>query len=102
MIHGRQGAANLKDVLKNIPGILCRRRRRTQWQDQVILRGFAAFNDLYRDGQRDVAQYKLRPVQRRKIEVLRAPARMFGRARLAGVINQVSKAPLPANCWAPT
>lgn len=37
----------------------------------MILRGFAAFNDMYRDGQRDVAQYNRDPFNDEKIEVLK-------------------------------
>ena len=50
---------------------------------------------MYRDGQRDVAQYKPRPVQRRKNQKCSkgASSMLFGRGSTGGVINQVSKAP---------
>ncbi|WP_333700674.1 TonB-dependent receptor, partial [Rivihabitans pingtungensis] len=93
-LMAEQGAANLKDVLKNVSGITFAAGEGGRSGDQVILRGFAAFNDMYRDGQRDVAQYNRDPFNDEKIEVLKgASSMLFGRGSTGGVINQVSKAP---------
>ena len=89
-----QGAANLKDVLKNVSGITFAAGEGGRSGDQVILRGFAAFNDMYRDGQRDVAQYNRDPFNDERVEVLKgASSMLFGRGSTGGVINQVSKTP---------
>lgn len=89
-----QGDINMKDVLKNVSGISFAAGEGGRSGDQIYLRGFAAFADTYRDGQRDVAQYNRDPFNDEKIEVLKgASSMLFGRGSTGGVINQVSKTP---------
>lgn len=89
-----QLASNLKDALKNVSGITFAAGEGGRSGDQVYLRGFAAFQDTYRDGQRDVAQYNRDPFNDEKIEVLKgASSMLFGRGSTGGVVNQVSKTP---------
>ncbi|MDC7712501.1 TonB-dependent receptor [Vogesella indigofera] len=89
-----QGDINMKDVLKNVSGITFVAGEGGRSGDSIILRGFSAFGDTYRDGQRDVAQYNRDPFNDERIEVLKgASSMLFGRGSTGGVINQVSKTP---------
>lgn len=89
-----QGDINMKDVLKNVSGITFVAGEGGRAGDSIILRGFSAFGDTYRDGQRDVAQYNRDPFNDERVEVLKgASSMLFGRGSTGGVINQVSKTP---------
>lgn len=89
-----QGDVNMKDVLKNVSGITFQAGEGGRAGDSIILRGFAAFGDTYRDGQRDIAQYNRDPFNDERVEVLKgASSMLFGRGSTGGVINQVSKTP---------
>lgn len=89
-----QGDINMKDVLKNVSGITFVAGEGGRSGDSIILRGFSAFGDTYRDGQRDVAQYNRDPFNDERVEVLKgASSMLFGRGSTGGVINQVSKTP---------
>ena len=62
--------------------------------DNMNLRGFYTFGDMYLDGIRDTAQYNRETFNLEQIDVLRgAGAMLFGRGQAGGVINQVSKKP---------
>ncbi|MEO8136272.1 MAG: TonB-dependent siderophore receptor, partial [Betaproteobacteria bacterium] len=62
------------------------------------LRGYSAVGDLYLDGMRDIAQYNREVFNMSQIDVLRGAASMlFGRGSTGGIINQVSKTPLPVD-----
>ena len=89
-----QGGSNMKDVLKNVSGITFVAGEGGRAGDAIVLRGFSAFGDTYRDGQRDIAQYNRDPFNDERIEVLKgASSMLFGRGSTGGVINQVSKTP---------
>lgn len=89
-----QGDYNMREVLKNVSGITFQAGEGGRSGDSIILRGFSAFGDTYRDGQRDAAQYNRDPFTDEKIEVLKgASSMLFGRGSTGGVINQVSKTP---------
>lgn len=89
-----QGDATLKEALKNVSGITFAAGEGGRSGDQIYLRGFAAFQDTYRDGQRDVAQYNRDPFNDERVEVLKgASSMLFGRGSTGGVVNQVSKTP---------
>lgn len=63
--------------------------------DNMNLRSFYTFGDLFLDGIRDAAQYNRETFNLEQIDVLRgAGAMLFGRGQAGGVINLVSKTPL--------
>lgn len=89
-----QGDSSLKEALKNVSGITFQAGEGGRAGDSVILRGFSAFGDTYRDGQRDTAQYNRDPFNDERIEVLKgASSMLFGRGSTGGIINQISKTP---------
>lgn len=62
--------------------------------DNMMLRGFYTFGDMYLDGIRDTAQYNRETFFLEQVDVLRGSASMlFGRGQAGGVINLVSKTP---------
>lgn len=89
-----QGVATLKDALRNVPGITFAAGEGGRTGDQVVIRGFSAATDTYRDGMRDIGQYNRDAFDDEKVEVLKgASSMLFGRGSTGGVVNQVSKAP---------
>lgn len=60
--------------------------------DNMNLRGFYTFGDLYLDGIRDVSQYNRDTFNLESVDVLRGGAAMlYGRGQAGGVISQTSK-----------
>jgi catecholate siderophore receptor len=93
-----QAAATLKDALRNVPGITFAAGEGGRTGDQVVIRGFSAATDTYRDGMRDIGQYNRDAFNDEKVEVLKgASSMLFGRGSTGGVVNQVSKAPYLGN-----
>ncbi|MDF0605507.1 TonB-dependent siderophore receptor [Neisseriaceae bacterium TC5R-5] len=89
-----QATSNLKDALRNVPGITFAAGEGGRTGDQVIIRGFTATTDTYLDGMRDIGQYNRDPFNLEKVEVLKgASSMLFGRGSTGGVVNQVSKTP---------
>ena len=89
-----QGVATLKDALRNVPGITFAAGEGGRSGDQVVIRGFSAATDTYRDGMRDIGQYNRDAFNDEKVEVLKgASSMLFGRGSTGGVVNQVSKSP---------
>jgi len=89
-----QGTTTLKDALRNVPGITFAAGEGGRTGDQIVIRGFAATTDTYRDGMRDIGQYNRDAFDDEKIEVLKgASSMLFGRGSTGGVVNQVSKSP---------
>ena len=89
-----QAAATLKDALRNVPGITFAAGEGGRSGDQVVIRGFSAATDTYRDGMRDIGQYNRDAFNDDKVEVLKgASSMLFGRGSTGGVVNQVSKSP---------
>ncbi|NWK77891.1 TonB-dependent siderophore receptor [Aquitalea sp. LB_tupeE] len=89
-----QGVATLKDALRNVPGITFAAGEGGRSGDQVVIRGFSAATDTYRDGMRDIGQYNRDAFNDDKVEVLKgASSMLFGRGSTGGVVNQVSKSP---------
>ncbi|PXX46355.1 TonB-dependent receptor [Aquitalea magnusonii] len=89
-----QGVATLKDALRNVPGITFAAGEGGRSGDQVVIRGFSAATDTYRDGMRDIGQYNRDAFNDDKVEVLKgASSMLFGRGSTGGVVNQVSKTP---------
>lgn len=89
-----QQASSLRDALRNVSGLTFNAAEGGRTGDNMMLRGFYTFGDIYLDGIRDTAQYNRETFYLEQIDVLRGSAAMlFGRGQAGGVINQVSKAP---------
>ncbi len=97
LIEDRQDNT-LKDALHSVPGLTFNAGEGGRIGDNMNLRGFYSFGDLYLDGIRDVAQYNREVFNLEQVEVLRGSGSMlFGRGQAGGVINQVSKQAMLAN-----
>jgi catecholate siderophore receptor len=89
-----QGADTLRGALRNVPGLTFNAGEGGRIGDNINLRGFYSFGDLYLDGIRDVAQYNRETFFYEQVDVMRgAAAMLFGHGQAGGVINQVSKRP---------
>ncbi len=90
-----QQVGSLREALRNVSGLSFNAAEGGRSGDNMNLRGFYTFGDLYLDGIRDTAQYNRETFNLEQIDVLRgAGAMLFGRGQAGGVINQVSKTPL--------
>ena len=91
----QQHVGSLREALRNVSGLSFNAAEGGRSGDNMNLRGFYTFGDLYLDGIRDTAQYNRETFNLEQIDVLRgAGAMLFGRGQAGGVINQVSKTPL--------
>lgn len=91
-------ANTLKEALRHVSGLTFNAAEGGRIGDNMMLRGFYSFGDLYLDGIRDVAQYNRETFNLEQVDVLRGSAAMlFGRGQAGGVINQASKQPLLKN-----
>lgn len=89
-----QQVGSLKEALRNVSGLTFNAAEGGRAGDNMMLRGFYTFGDMYLDGIRDTAQYNRETFNLEQVDVLRgAGAMLFGRGQAGGVINQVSKAP---------
>ena len=87
-----QNATTLVDAMRNVPGVTFNSAEGGRVGDNINIRGFYTFGDMYVDGIRDTAQYNRDTFNDEAVEVLRGSASMlFGRGQAGGVINQVSK-----------
>lgn len=94
-IMEEQQVGSLKEALRNVSGLTFNAAEGGRGGDNMMLRGFYTFGDMYLDGIRDTAQYNRETFNYEQIDVLRgAGAMLFGRGQAGGVINQVSKTPL--------
>ncbi|MDX9995258.1 MAG: TonB-dependent siderophore receptor [Rhodocyclaceae bacterium] len=90
-----QQVGSLKEAMRNISGLSFNAAEGGRSGDNMNLRGFYTFGDLYLDGIRDTAQYNRETFNFEQIDVLRgAGAMLFGRGQAGGVVNMVSKTPL--------
>ncbi len=90
-----QQVGSLREALRNVSGLTFNAGEGGRSGDNMNLRGFYTFGDMYLDGIRDTAQYNRETFNLEQIDVLRGSAAMlFGRGQAGGVINQVSKTPL--------
>lgn len=90
-----QDANSLREALRNVSGLSFNAAEGGRSGDNMLLRGFYTFGDIYRDGIRDTAQYNREVFNLEQVDVLRGAASMiFGRGQAGGVINQVSKTPM--------
>ena len=91
LIHDQQ-VSSLKDALRNVSGLTFNAGEGGRAGDNMMLRGFYTFGDIYLDGIRDTAQYNRETFNLEQVDVLRGSAAMlFGRGQAGGVINQVTK-----------
>jgi len=91
----QQGVTTLREALRNVPGVsIVAGEGGGPQGDNLRIRGFAANNDLYIDGMRDIAQYNRDPFNTEQIEVQKGPSStFFGRGSTGGSVNLYSKAP---------
>ncbi|WP_412479414.1 TonB-dependent receptor [Azonexus sp. IMCC34839] len=90
-----QDANSLREALRNVSGLSFNAAEGGRSGDNMNLRGFYTFGDMYLDGIRDTAQYDREVFNLEQVDVLRgAAAMLFGRGQAGGVINQVSKTPM--------
>ncbi|MFM9913226.1 MAG: TonB-dependent receptor domain-containing protein [Methylophilaceae bacterium] len=93
LMHDQQ-VASLREALRNVSGLTFNAAEGGRSGDNMMLRGFYTFGDIYLDGIRDTAQYNRETFNLEQVDVLRGSAAMlFGRGQAGGVINQVSKTP---------
>lgn len=91
-IMDEQKASSLREALRNVSGLTFNAAEGGRAGDNMMLRGFYTFGDMYLDGIRDTAQYNRELFNLEQVDVLRgAAAMLFGRGQAGGVINQVSK-----------
>ena len=94
----QQNAANLRDVLRNTPGITMSIGEGgsggTSSGDNVLVRGFSARNDIYVDGARDPGLVNRDAFDLETVEVAKGPSSVTGgRGNTGGSINMVTKEP---------
>ncbi|MDB5800020.1 MAG: fiu [Rhodocyclales bacterium] len=97
LISDRQNDSMVSS-LQHVSGISFNAGEGGRIGDNLNLRGFVSYGDLFLDGMRDIAQYNREVFNLERIEVLRGSASMlFGHGSTGGVINQVSKVPYLAD-----
>ncbi len=90
-----QDANSLREAMRNVSGLSFNAAEGGRSGDNMNLRGFYTFGDMYLDGIRDTAQYNREMFSIEQVDVLRgAAAMLFGRGQAGGVINQVSRLPM--------
>jgi len=95
-----QHVGSLRDALRNVSGLTFNAAEGGRAGDNMMLRGFYTFGDVYLDGIRDTAQYNRETFFLEQVDVLRGSASMlFGRGQAGGVINLVSKTPKLADAY---
>jgi catecholate siderophore receptor len=89
-----QGAATLRDTLRNVAGISIAAGEGGAQGDSLTIRGFTARNDIFLDGMRDFGSYYRDPFNTEEVEVLQGPSSVtFGRGSTGGIVNQDTKIP---------
>lgn len=97
-IMQEQQVGALREALRNVSGLTFNAAEGGRAGDNMMLRSFYTFGDMYLDGIRDTAQYNRETFNLEQLDVLRGSAAMlFGRGQAGGVINQVSKTPILAD-----
>ena len=87
-----QAKFTLKEAMTNVAGLTFNAAEGGRIGDNMNLRGFYTFGDLYLDGIRDVSQYNRDTFNLESVDVLRGGAAMlYGRGQAGGVISQQSK-----------
>jgi catecholate siderophore receptor len=101
-VFQEQNATSLREVLRNTPGITMSIGEGgsggTSSGDNVLIRGFAARNDIYIDGSRDVGLVNRDAFNTEAVEVAKGPTSVTGgRGVTGGSINLVTKTPSVTN-----
>lgn len=88
-----QAVDNLRDVLRNVPGISIQAGEGgVPAGDNLSIRGFNARTDIFIDGVRDFGGYSRDPFNLEQVEVIKGPASTYaGRGSTGGSVNLVSK-----------
>lgn len=99
-----QNATNLRDVLRNVPGISMQAGEGGGGPagDNLSIRGFSARSDIFVDGMRDTAGggYSRDPFNFEQVEVTKGPSSTTtGRGSTGGSINIVTKNPNLDNAY---
>jgi catecholate siderophore receptor len=95
-----QQVGSLREALRNVSGLTFNAAEGGRAGDNMMLRGFYTFGDLYLDGIRDTAQYNRETFNLEQVDVLRGSASMlFGRGQAGGVINLLTKTPKRADAY---
>jgi catecholate siderophore receptor len=102
-----QAASNLRDVLRNVPGISMQAGEGGGGPagDNLAIRGFAARSDIFVDGMRDTSSggYSRDPFVFEQVEVTKGPSSAStGRGSTGGSINIVTKTPHLGNSYGGT
>jgi len=100
----QQGSSNLRDVLRNVPGISMQAGEGGGGPagDNLSIRGFSARSDIFVDGMRDTAGggYSRDPFNMEQVEVTKGPSSTTtGRGSTGGSINIVTKNPKLENAY---
>jgi catecholate siderophore receptor len=96
-VMAEQGATNLTDALRNIPGITFQlgENGNTQSGDTIFMRGFDSQNSIFLDGIRDLGAAVRDVFNVEQVEVFKGPAGADnGRGATSGYVNLASKVPL--------
>lgn len=89
-----QGAQSLTDAMRNAPGVSVHQGEGNR--DQVVIRGVSTKNSFYLDGLPDDTEHFRDLFNVQEVDVLQGPAAvLFGRGGAGGVINVITKKPLP-------
>ncbi len=94
-IFNAQGAQNLTDVLRNVPGISFDAGENgfSTNNNNFSLRGFDTSGSIFIDGVRDSGNYPRDVFNIEQVEVAKGPAADNGRGGLGGYVNLVTKTP---------
>lgn len=92
-----QGATNLTDALKNVPGVgafFAGENGSTSTGDTIYMRGADTSNSIYIDGIRDIGSVTRDTFNTSQVEVIKGPSGSdYGRSAPTGSINMISKQP---------
>lgn len=92
-----QGATNLTDALKNVPGVgafFAGENGNSTTGDAVYMRGADTSNSIYIDGIRDIGSVTRDTFNTEQVEVIKGPSGTdYGRSAPTGSINIISKQP---------
>ncbi|MCE9889227.1 catecholate siderophore receptor Fiu [Kluyvera intermedia] len=92
-----QGATNLTDALKNVPGVgafFAGENGNSSTGDTIYMRGADTSNSIYVDGVRDIGSVTRDTFNTEQVEVIKGPSGSdYGRSAPTGSINMISKQP---------
>ncbi|MBW7896444.1 MAG: TonB-dependent siderophore receptor [Opitutaceae bacterium] len=97
-IFDQQAATNLRDILRNSPGITFQAGEGgNPAGDQMTIRGFSARTDMFVDGVRDLGGYARDSFNLEQVEIAKGPSSSTaGRGSTGGSVNLVTKTPQAA------